>query len=134
MANWQGVARTNYFPVNDPEAFKARMAAIGLEVITGDDLPDTYGLLCSDGGWPNTIPGEDYSDDAEQIDLVAEVASFLTPGSVAVFMESGFERMRYVSGQSLAVNSEGEVLEINLNDIYSLVESKWGTTPSKAEY
>lgn len=144
MANWQGVARTNYFNVNDPDAFKARMTEIaenagsgGIRLLEGDD--QTFGLIADEGNWPDCIE-RDVGDDAEvrmeseSIDMVAEVASFLRADSIAVFMEAGYEGERYVSGQSIAVNSEGEILEVNLNDIYSLAEAKWGNTPGPVQY
>jgi molybdopterin biosynthesis enzyme len=37
---------------------------------------------------------------------------------VAVLMEAGAEKLRYVSGWAVAVNSKGDLVEIGLSDIY----------------
>ena len=138
MANWQGIARTNYFNVTDPEAFKARMAEIG-SVTVAEDVNGTFALIAENGNWPDHIEHDVGGDDEvfiedEAVDIVNEVVSFLRPDSIVVFTEAGYEGERYVSGQSLAYNANGEYIEVNLSDIYDLAKAKWGIEPTRAEY
>jgi hypothetical protein len=41
------------------------------------------------------------------LDLFGEVAGHLVEGSVAVFIEVGAEKLRYLTGWAVAVNSSG---------------------------
>jgi hypothetical protein len=139
MANYNAAARSNYFKVKDAEAFKAEMAAItgivvwegqsevrkGMFAVASDD-PDT-------GCWPSYYYDEELDDDVD-VDLFGMVAEHLEEGQVAVFMEAGAEKLRYVSGYAVAVNWEGEQVYVSLNDIYNLAKEKFGVMPDDASY
>ena len=131
MANWNGVSRSNYVAVKDVEAFKAEMAPLEVKVEESQETPGTYCLIADTeyGGWPN------YDDETDNtFDLEAIVAPHLADGQVCVFMSSGAERTRYVTGDALAFDNTGEVIYLNLNDIYELATDKFGVTPTSAEY
>jgi len=122
MANYYASCRTNYFNVKDADAFKRAMNKIpGLDVqedalgfcILGDD-PDG-------AGWPSWI-WSDSEEDHVEVDLMAEVADHLDDGEVAIFMEAGAEKLRYIIGHAVAVNNKHEYRQINLNEIYKLAE------------
>lgn len=51
-------------------------------------------------------------------DLVRELAEHLPKGQVAVLMEIGAEKLRYLTGVAIAVNHKGRVVEVMLSDIY----------------
>lgn len=131
MANWNGVSRSNYFAVQDIEGFKAEMAPLEVEVLESDERPGYFALFSADenGGWPNYDAETDNT-----FDLDAIVAPHLADGQVCVFMCSGAENTRYVTGDALAFDNTGEVIYLNLNDIYDLAKAKFGIDPSKAEY
>lgn len=127
MANYYATWRSNYFKVKDIEKFKADMALIpglrvlerpnGLAAVVQEDSGDGAGIpqfLCIDG------------KDAE-IDMCEELAKHLTDDSVAILMEVGSEKLRYLVGVALAVNSSGEVLQVSLGDIYKIVADQFGT-------
>ena len=89
-------------------------------------LLDDYGE-----GWPSSRyifdeeSGEEIDD--EEFDIIDAVADHLLDGEVAVFQEVGAEKLRYVSGWSIAINSEGERLSVDLDEIYQKIEAAgWG--------
>lgn len=121
MANYYAACRTNYFKVKDNDAFEKAMANIpGIDVCDGGDKG--FCLLGDDpdgAGWPAWLYDEENGDDIE-LDIGQVVAEHLPDGEVAIFMESGAEKLRYVVGYAFAVNNKGEVASVALNDIYEL--------------
>jgi hypothetical protein len=136
MADYICWARTNYFAVNDPEAFRAAMTGFSVEVITNEsaEAPSTlYGLLCDDGaGWPTTRYDEATKDDVD-VDFYSAVAEHLAQGHVAIFMESGHEALRYVGGVAVAINGRGERRAVTLDEIYERA-APLGTVATRAEW
>jgi hypothetical protein len=57
-------------------------------------------------------------DEDTEIDLVRELAEHLPKGQVAVLMEIGAEKLRYLTGVAIAVNHKGRVVQLTLSDIY----------------
>lgn len=139
MANWQGMARSNYFRVKDRAAFAEAMDEAGCCVQDEDGdggavmiYPDDSN--CDDGGWP-CVPVDADADEAEYIDIPALVAEHIVEDDVAILIECGWERLRYLSGRAIAVDSKGQVTAVDLNDIYAQAA---GMRPqkrlTKAEY
>lgn len=132
MANYYCTARSNYFRVKDRNAFQEFCNRHQLKLIENqegyvgflNDDPDGGGFC---NGW--------YEEDGEfhEEDLIETLADHLVEGDVAVVMEAGAEKMRYLVGQATAVNSEGEVRWIDLNQIYD-VAKELGETITKCEY
>lgn len=139
MANYYAAARSNYFKVKDPEEFKARMSDVpglvvwegqnesraGMFAVAGDD-PDT-------GSWPY-FQWDEEAEEYLEIDLFDLVAEHLEEGQVAIFFESGHEKLRYVSGFAVAVNWCGDRVSVSLDDIYTLAEKSFGVSSTTAEY
>lgn len=169
MANFNAVARTNYFRVRDVEAFCADLerhgvtafdwsgAQMGAEfIIDTDEKNEPAGsiALFSYGPWPTldeetlhaTLepgqacpqfsgneplecdvceePRSEHPKDGKHYQSVDElVAAHLVKGDVAVFMEVGFEKMRFLSGIAVAVNHKNETRALGLDDIYGLAKS-----------
>jgi hypothetical protein len=121
MANYYGSARSNYFRVKSETAFLAALHDIpDIEVHTGQDGTVCVLVTGGDfGGWPTLGWNEDTDEDYE-IDLPAIVSEHLEDDEVAIFMESGAEKLRYVVGYAVAVNNKGEREEVSLYDIYEL--------------
>jgi hypothetical protein len=120
MADYYATARSNYFQVKDPDALRRKLAGLDIDVLTDDPQdPQRVVLLCrSDhGSWPNSRYDENADDDVE-VDLAAIIAQHLTDGQVAVLMESGAEKLRYIGGLAVAVNNRGEQVSLSLEDIY----------------
>ena len=117
MANWYGTARSNYFRVKDKDAFLKWADGRGLGVFKNEESADLFAIYggesTDDGSWPSY----DVESDTE-IDLVAELAQHLPNGQIAVLMEIGAEKLRYLTGVAIAVNHKGRVVELTLSDIY----------------
>jgi hypothetical protein len=133
MANWNGSARSNYVRVKDRRTFM--VWALSLPDVEVVEQEGAFALLVTgeDGGWPSFRSCDDREED-EAIDLAAEMANHLAPGEVCIFQQVGAEKLRYLSGSALAVNSAGETLQISIDDIYTLVRERWNLTPSPAKY
>ncbi len=89
----------------------------GLGLFTNENEADSFafhpGGRTDSGGWPTL----DTENDVE-IDLTAEFAEHLSKEQVAILMEAGAEKLRYVIGEAAAVNSRGRVVFLSLGDIY----------------
>lgn len=116
MANYYATCRSNYFQVKDKDAFVAECNKRSISV--WDDQKDgRVGIYDEDGGWPSSYHDEDVGDYVDY-DITDFVAEHLADGAVAILMETGAEKLRYVAGHAVAVNSKGEYKTVNLNDIY----------------
>ena len=133
MANWYGTARTNFVRFADQKAFnKARRLTekLGMTwhkhgdakltaMISGDDDSGGFNLYDSD----RDIEHEWF-----------EFAELLADGQILVGMVAGAEKLRYVDGYAFAINKQGEMVDIHLNEIYALAEKKFGTAVAPAAY
>jgi len=120
MANYEGTARSNYFKVKDADAFKAWCLGCSLEFFESAEHDGLYAIASADpdgGGWPSQRD-DSAGNELEEFDLVDELAGHLAGNSVAILMESGHEKLRYVTGIAIAVNAKGKSIQIALEDIY----------------
>lgn len=135
MANYYASARTNYFAVTDLEGFKADIESktSSITVVTQEKYGLTLVALLSedDGGFP--FQYEDEDGDYVELDWAEIFKAHLEDGWVAIIMESGAEKLRYITGYAVAYNSKGDVVTINLDDIYAKAESI-GTKITQATY
>ena len=139
MANYTAACRSNYFRVKDADAFTTAMDNIpdimveeqkhgkyaGYFIITGDNADG--------GGWPGCCYDDETGEEFE-VDLAQEVAPHLIDDEVAVFLESGSEKLRYLTGVAFAVNNKGKEVVININEIYEKAKKKLGANVTAAEY
>lgn len=130
MANYYGVARTNYFRVKDEAAFRAWAANYPVEIQNADD---GFCLLPDDSGDGSTFPNA-HPETGDEIDFFKELSAHLTEDSIVVHMESGHEKLRYIIGIAEAYNHKGECVQISLTHIYDLAEKKFGHKPTPCEY
>ena len=128
MADWYGAARSNYFKVRDLDAFRKAFEGIDVKIVgsAADDSVAEDGLVCllgddQYGGWPSWICDEETDEDRE-VDVVQIVAGHLADGEVAVFMQSGAEKLRYITGYAVATNNKGETRVIDIDMIYDLAK------------
>jgi hypothetical protein len=117
MANWYGSSRSNYFRVKESDAFLKWAEERGLGVFKNKEEAGLFaihgGESTDDGSWP----GYDMEGDTE-IDLVTELAQHLANRQVAVLIEVGAEKLRYLTGVAIAIDPKGRVAELTLGDIY----------------
>ncbi|AHF89904.1 hypothetical protein OPIT5_06385 [Opitutaceae bacterium TAV5] len=134
MSNYYCASRTNYFRVKDHVAFQSWAQHRGVQVISNSkDHPGHFALL-PDPSDDGAFPDYDFDQD-EEIDFMAELSGHLAEDSVAVILETGAEKLRYLVGYAVAVNAMGDRVEITLNNIYSLAARTFGgPQPTRAEY
>jgi hypothetical protein len=130
MADWWGFSRSNYFKVKDKEAFLAWLSDIGEVSVLHEDDHGSIAITGENfGGWP-TCRGED----CEPFDFAEELSGFLLDGEIAVLIEAGAEKLRYISGAAIAIDSRGKRTELVLADIYAQAEAVLGRRPPDATY
>ncbi len=119
MANYVAAERSNPFTVRDPDALKRELEPLGIIVEVSEEVPNQVTLFCEadNGGWPSTHYDEETGEDTD-ISIHEIVAAYLVEGHVAVLVEAGHEKRRYVGGVAVAVNSAGETCEVDLVEIY----------------
>ena len=132
MANFYGTARTNYFEVKDLEAFETAMGRLpDLEIIYNNGLVGLMVDYGDSGCFPSYTYDEENEEFSEQeIDIAEYVAAHLADGAVAIFIQAGAEKLRYVSGYAEAINSKYQRKFVSLDDIYDLAAGL--TTSAKA--
>ena len=131
MANWYGASRSNYFNVKDEGAFREWAERRDLEIFTNlvGQLAVTPSSMSEDGSWPS------YDDDDDcEIDFQAELIEHLAEGQVAILMTIGAEKLRYLTGYSVALAWDGRRISVDIADIYDKVELEFGLQPTTAEY
>jgi hypothetical protein len=116
MANYYSQSRSNYFRVKDEDAFLADMEDIpGIEVQGNNE--NGFVILGDDPDGANTWAKMDWDD--VEYDIPEIVSKHLIDDEVAIFMEVGSEKLRYLVGVALAINNKGETEQITLADIYA---------------
>lgn len=149
MANYAANARTNKFRVKDADALVADIARFGVSVVEQKTPGVTvYGdielmrrntqadgseriMLFANEGWPSF----DEDSVASRLDLEEDealpegsdslhmiVSKHLVEGEIAIFVEVGAEKLRYLGGTAVAVNHEGETRRVDLDDIVDLAK------------
>lgn len=126
--DYYGTGRTNYFKVKDVEAFKKWVSSFGGQFITKEtrvkgkqiEHPELVGIILD-----NSVPDMKHTsaeegDELIEFDFYAELKSHLQKGQVAVYMESGAEGHRYVTGFAVAMCPGKEDVGINIDEIYKL--------------
>ena len=84
------------------------------------------------GGLPSGYVDEE-TEDYVEADAVEELALHLKAGEVAIVMECGAEKLRYVSGWAVAINSKGERETVDLCQIYDKAKTL-GKNMTRCEY
>jgi hypothetical protein len=141
MANYYATARSNYFAVKDEMMFRQWAEFAGLKVLeptfektTADGIP-RFAITPDNGnedGWPSHRYNEE-TEEYDEVDVPAELAAYLKDDEVAVLMEVGNEKLRYLRGYATAVNSSGKTVHMSLEGIYARAR-KLGANITHAEY
>lgn len=137
MANYIASARSNYFHVKDSQVFEKFLADVG-GLGHWTDAEGRYAIFTNDGdsgSWPSFVQTEE--EDFVDFDLTEELPQFLVEGQVAVLIEVGAEKLRYLVGHAVAIHSSGRITEISLDDIYVQAREEFDLAdgePSQASY
>lgn len=113
MANYYGNGRSNYAAFKNVERFKTLCAEFDVEII------ESKGKF---GFYTKSESGEiDFlGDEEDERDLFAELLPLLEDDEVFIFIHAGWEKMRYITGYSIAGNNKGEKRQIDIYKIYEL--------------
>lgn len=125
MANWYGTARSNYFQVNDEQAFLERCKILGLEAHSkGGDAETLKTFMVhpdnsEDGSWPQFIDelATEENEDGE-VNIAEEIQKFLLPGSVAILGCVGAEKLRYLTADVVIVTTDGVEYRNLFEEVY----------------
>ena len=147
MANFYGSGRTNYFRVKDADAFREEMnrfSSIEIHNPSGGVSSDSFCILVVDGdgygGFPSEIWEEDQHGDGYpvEVDFYEIVAKHLADNEVAIFQHIGAEKLRYLTGYSIAVTNddvgEPQFITVSIDDIYGRVRNEWNLDATTATY
>lgn len=125
MANYYSSSRSNYFRVKDKEKFKDFLDSTRSLSFIEDKEGRAGFLVEGEEGLPYYIYNEETGEESE-LDLAQELSQHLIDGEVAIYQEVGAEKLRYLVGYSVAVNSKGETITVNINDIYKIAQEELG--------
>jgi len=139
MSDYYGFQRTNFVKVKDVDGFMAYAEKLEAEVVE---------VTPPDGNKPDhtryaLIPKShnlfsDMDPDTDESIKIEGLIPFLEDGEVLILQESGRQARRYCTGNAVAMRyKEGnpnnvEYLQVNIDDIYSLVKEKWNTEATMA--
>lgn len=130
MADYQACFRTNYFWVKDQTAFLDWVATLpGIEAHrkTPSAEDSAFALFANDGP-----PSFDTSDN--EVHFSTDLAPHLADNEVAILLEIGHEKLRYLVGQATAIHPSGRSIAISLDDIYRTAQDTFGIQAPRAEY
>ena len=117
MANYYASCRSNYFAVKDEAAFREWANTMpDIEMHFNSEKFCLLGDNADGAGWPSYRYVEEGEND--ELDLEGELSQHLAEGEVAVLMEVGAEKLRYLVGYATAVSWTGETTTVSLDDIY----------------
>lgn len=137
MANYYGKTRSNYFFVKDVEAFKTELSKYPVEIIEQEkDGKTLYGFIDRDIDGAGNVEyyfDEETNNNSEDLDWSDFFKRHLADGWVAIIVETGSEKYRYLVGNAVAYNNKGEEIAISLEDIYTLA-GQLGNNITRAEY
>ena len=134
MANYSGTARSNYFKVRNAAAFKAAIDAIA--ELAYWETNGTFAVYSCDpdtGCWPSVEVNPD-AEETETLHMADILAPHLGDGEVVVLMQTGHEKLRYLSAHAEAFDNTGKMVRLALSDIYDKAKEAFGVEPNPAEY
>lgn len=114
MANYEAKFRSNYFEVTDAKAFQAFCKRHNLELI---EKENRFGFLMSNRTEGGFSPNGWDAEAEEDTDVLGELCQLLAQGQVAIILEVGNEKMRYLNAQAWVINAEGELKHLDLTDL-----------------
>lgn len=132
---YHGTARTNWFKPRNLDSFREMIRGLG--TIHLHECPTKPGLVMlspdatDEGVFPSgyMVEGEGYVEQGIEDFVYPELAE----GEVMVLVSSGADKLRYVGGHALAIDSTGKEVSLSLTDIYCLAEKEFGKRPRPAE-
>lgn len=114
MANYMATARTNYFRVTDEEKYKELFKGLCSESDIHDFSKEKDGVLYHCFGSYDYITYYDENNCDYDFDYFLDKLQEILPDDEAfMYFESGYEKLRYITGFSIIVTSK-EVVSNNI--------------------
>ena len=123
MANYYAYARSNYFRVNDISKFDEFCKNHSFEKI--EDKSGRVGFLVNDEDGMPSSQWDEKTEEYVDADPLEELSPLLKKGEVAVVMQIGWEKMRYLTGWATAIDCNGKTVRSDISDIYKLAKKKF---------
>lgn len=126
MANYYAFARSNYFRVKDAATFTEWCQRRRLDYWTKefDGIGLRYAISPAEGEdaeWPH-FEIDESTDEAIEIDIAAELPTYLHPEDIAILIQVGWEKLRYLTGDAVGIRADGKRVYLCLDDIYDRAE------------
>ncbi len=122
------LSRSNYFRVTSRSAFNAICVSYGLRPLAPQSgaKRGEVSFVISDG---KSTKGESIHS------FKKELAAILEDGEVCIVRTIGFvqDSIEELHGKTIAFNSSGEEIVIDLDDVYGQVEEEWDASASPVE-
>jgi hypothetical protein len=132
MANYYAATRSNYFRVKDAAGFEKMCGDLHLEFWTktfAEHPGDTFYAISADtgdcGGWPSSRLDE-ATDEYADTDIESELSEHLDPRDVAILLETGSEKLRYLVGHAVAVHATKPSVYVTISSIIDLARQAFG--------
>lgn len=119
--SYKGMIRSNYFQVRNVYQFRQFCNVWGLKVIASGN---TVGFIVD---VDSSFSLDHYYENHSRVEanFFAELASLLCDNEIAIVMEAGYDHS-YVVGWAKAVRNDGQVIYLELDDIYRQVTERFG--------
>lgn len=116
MANYYATSRTNYFRVTDEEKYQEIFSKLSSEAGIEDfsETKDDGSIIHGFGSYSN-IAFENEDDDGNFSDTLSELQKILPEDEAFIYLESGYEKLRYVTGFYIIVTKD----RISSGDIHT---------------
>lgn len=123
MANYMGTCRTNYFRVTDEEKYQELFS----NLVSVDDIHDFTRvkdrvLYHGFGSYDSITYYDEESDECDFDFFLDELQKILPDDEAFIFMESGYEKLRYVTGYVVVCTSK-EIKSMNTSS-WAIVEAR----------
>lgn len=115
MANYMSTSRTNYFKVTDEKRYEELFNNLCAEDTIHDFTKEKDGVLYHGFGTYGSI---EYIVEDEEYDFdefLMELQKILPEDETFMYFESGYEKLRYVTGFSVVVTRK-EIVSENINN------------------
>ncbi len=138
MSSWIGSARTNYFAVKDRAGLEKALAPFEIAIEAHPEDLAFVSLRTDDewGGMPSIAYIESEEDEDGMVedqevffDPVEHICPFMREDQLLVIVESGAERLRYITGVANAYSADGRHVGISIDDIYEKAVKELGADP-----
>ena len=109
MANYMATARTNYFRVTDENRYSELFDKLYCEDSIEDFTENKDGIIYHGFGAYGTIDylvGDEDDCEYDWDEFITELKKILPDDEAFIYMESGYEKLRYVTGFVLVVTNK----------------------------